>query len=136
MTNRIPFKKEEKSLALRIYDAIDATSVKKKLTDYFFIGFKMKIDERYKTQIYNVKINISTYFFWDAWLFFMIPTVIGLLVCIFELKTVFILCSILKYLWSVMDIFLQSLNVLQIFKKIYNIILHQIIINKLSIYVP
>lgn len=122
MTNRIPFKKEEKSLALRIYDAIDATSVKKKLTDYFFIGFKMKIDERYKTQIYNVKENISTYFFWDACFFFIIPTeiffyFIGLLVCIFELKTVFILCSILKYLWSVIDIFLQSLHVLQIFKK-------------------
>lgn len=54
---------QKRSLALRIYDAIDATSVEKKLTDYFFIGFKMKIDERYKTQIYNVKINISTYFF-------------------------------------------------------------------------
>lgn len=36
IVNRIPFKKEEKSLALRIYKAIDATSVKKKLSGFFF----------------------------------------------------------------------------------------------------
>lgn len=60
IVNRIPFKKEEKSLALRIYKAIDATSVKKKLSGFFFFGLKMKINEKYKNQIYNVKIN--TYF--------------------------------------------------------------------------
>lgn len=89
MTSRIPFKKEEKCLALRIYKAIGATSVKKKKrncqTFFSFQKWKLLRNIKTKYRMWKITIVLDACIFFNSYWDVFVSMFYGC-TCIFEVK--------------------------------------------------